>query len=242
MKAKIGTILGCAGFTAAMVAVYLASCTNVFARMLGQETFPISGDPKKFDPIAGLAEVQAKVGAGSVLTELEIWYVRADGTMDLMADYNPQPYAEYTFEVAAKDPPKTLPPIGAGRAEGDVWLETVRVRVSEPGRTRYVRRTSGGVSTSYSYRMEGMDFSRGSPHMGKLPKAINVAPTVLDAWKLAIKAGASKEAVARMEYRLDDVSFEIDKTEFDLRWDGEGKLKTNSLSTEMLKRLGLSDR
>lgn len=237
--AKIGGIIGAIAFVGAMAAVFFATCTNVFAKMLGTETYPISGDPTHFDPLAALPEVTAKVGSGAVLTELDAWYVGSDGTMNLNAGYSPAPYTEYTFEIPAKDPPKEMPPIGAGRSEGDVWIQEVTVKVYEPGQMRSVTRMSGGSTTRFSYRNEGMDISRSNPRMGKLGKALEPKPTIKDMWELAQKAGASAEAVARVDYRSSDRSFSISGASVDLRWNEDGKLNENVLSNDIKKRLGI---
>lgn len=218
--------------------------SNVCARMMGEETYPISGDPKLFDPIAAIPEIKAKVGAKAVLIEMDASSVRSDGTMDLHAKYKPAPNATYRFQVPLDKAPEDqeAPPIGAGRGPDDIWVQDVTVRVYDPGQRRHVSRISGGSRSSYSYTNEGMDMDRGTPRMMTLGQGIaTVKVSTKQMWDIALKLGAPKEAVASIDVEDDESSFGITGTKINIRWDKDGKLKDLYLTEEQRKMLGFEN-
>jgi hypothetical protein len=224
--------------------IYLTMFSNVCARMMGEETYPITGEPTRFDPIAAIAEIKAKAGAKAVFTEMDATSVRADGTMDLNAKYKPAPNATYRFQVPLDKAPdgQEAPPIGAGRGPDDIWVQDVTVRVYEPGMHRHVTRVSGGSRSSYSYINEGMDVDRGTPRMMKLEAGIpSVKVSTKEMWEVALKLGAPKDAVARIDLDDDEYTFGITGTKINLRWDKDGKLKDLYLTEEQRRMLGYKD-
>ena len=216
-----GCIFGTGGFV--FFILWLTLFSNTCARMMGEETYPISGNPRTFDPFAALPEIRAKVGEKAALIEVEARFVKSDGTLDLKASYNPAPNASYTFILPLDEAPKDAPPIGAGRKPNDVWTQRVDVRVYEPGQRRHVRRMSGGSSSEYSYTNEGMDIDRGTPTMGNLDRTI-AAPrlTTQEMWEAAIERGADKDAVANIEYDDSGYTFRISALDISLQWDKDG--------------------
>jgi hypothetical protein len=239
--------LGCGGgilgvFAFVGVILYLTLFSNTCAKMMGEETYPIAGDPSQFNPLAAIPEIEKHVGPGAVLVDLDITSVRPDGTIDLKAPYKPAPSARYEFQRKLDKAPdgKVDPPIGAGRGPNDVWVETVTVQVYEPGVRRHVTRISGGSRSSYSYTNEGMDFDRSEPRMMHLgePAVTTIKPSEM--WNIAQKIGAPLNAVASVSYDSDGAQFRISGTKFDLRWDKSGKLDVRLLDEESRDKLGLS--
>lgn len=218
-----GCIVGFLGFIFGII--YLTTFTNYCARMFGEETYPVAGDPSRFDPFASIAHIRSKVGAKAILLEVRASFVRSDGTLDLNAKYRPAPDANYDFRAPVTKEPKDAPPVGAGRKPGDVWVQNVSVRVYEPGQHRSVSRISGSSRSSYSYVNEGMDIDRATPQMGSLEDGLpDPKLTAKEMWDFAISKGADKDAVARISYEEDGYEFNITGLNFYLYWDIDGKL------------------
>lgn len=248
---KVGKKVGCGicgcivGFLGLIFGIiYLTTFTNYCARMMGEETYPISGNPKAFDPIAAIPEIRAKVGARAVLVDIDASSVRADGTMNLDAKYSPAPRTNYRFQVPLDKAPEDqeAPPIGAGRGPDDVWVQDVTVQVYQPGQMRSVSRISGGSRSTYTYTNEGMDIDRSSPRMGKVPDGIaDITVSTQKMWEIALKLGAPKDAVASINIKDGDSTFRITGMKIDLRWDENGKLRDLYLSDEQKNILGLKE-
>ena len=218
-----GGVVGVLGFVGFII--YFTMFSNTCAKMMGEETYPIAGDPRRFDPFASIPDIQSKLGPGAILLQMDASFVRSDGTLDLKATYKPAPNADYRFRVPIKDAPKDAPPVGAGRKPGDVWIQDVTVRVYEPGLRRHVTRTSGGTRSSYSYTNEGMDVERSTPQMGSLGAGLpNPKLSTKEMWEVAISKGADRDAVARIRYEDDGYEFIISELKYHLRWDADGWL------------------
>lgn len=206
--------------------LYMILFTNTCAKMLGEETYPLTSNPKNFDPFVGIEEVRSRVSPKAKLVSVRASFVRSDGTMDLTATYKPAPRVTYEFDVELDKAPAEAPPIGAGRGPNDVWVQRVRVDCYEPGQRRHVRRISGGSSAEYNYTNEGMDVDRGTPGMSKVPIDIGKPKlSTAEIWKAALAAGAPRDAVASIEYSKDGFDFSISGTGVDLEFDKEGKPK-----------------
>jgi len=204
--------------------LYIVIFTNTCAKMLGEETYPLASDPKRFDPFASVEDVRSRVGAKARLTKVEASFVRSDGTMDLTATYVPGPRVTYTFQVPLDKAPADAPPVGAGRAPGDVWVQTVRVDCYQPGQRSSVTRISGGSKTQYQYTNEGMDVDRGTPQMGKLEDDIGKpVVTTAELWKRGLAKGAPKDAVARIGFDKDGYEFSVTGVDADVELDKNGR-------------------
>lgn len=225
---KVGCgICGCAFTIPAFIIfmIYITTFSNYCAKMFGEETYPIAGDPSRFDPFAGIAEIRSKLGPKAILLDVRVSGVRSDGTLDLNAKYKPSPNADYDFRAPAKEVPEEMPPIGAGREPGDIWIQNVSVRVYEPGLRRSVTKTSGNSRTSYTYTNEGMDVDRGTPQMDSLDEGIpDPKMSIKEMWDFALSKGADKEAVAQITYNDDGYDFMITGLKFYIYWDKDGKL------------------
>lgn len=206
--------------------LYIVIGTNTCAKMMGEETYPLKSDAKHFDPFKGVDEVREHVGPKAHLVEIDANFVRSDGTLDLTAKYRPAPHVTYTFDVPLDKAPADAPPVGAGRAPGDVWIQRVRVDCYEPGQRRSVTRISGNSRSSYQYTNEGMDVDRSTPSMGKLEPDLGTPKlSTLDLWKAGIAKGAPQDAVARIQFDKDGYEFSITGTNARVEFDRTGKPK-----------------
>lgn len=224
---------------------YFTIFSNTCAKMMGEETYPIKGDPTKFDPIAALPEIREKVGKNAILLDMDASSVRPDGTLDLKAAYKPAPTATYTFQLPLDKAPdgQTAPPVGAGRGPNDQWAQRVTVRVYEPGQRRHVTRISGNSRSSYSYTNEGMDIDRATARMEKIETGItDIKITPKQMWDIAIKLGADPNSVGTISIDERDFEFNILGTDIDLRWDKSGKIEENLLDEDQKEKLGLPTR
>lgn len=194
--------------------------------MMGEETFAISGDNRRFDPFAKLPEIRSRLQPNAGLVSIQATFVRSDGTMDLEAEYTPFPQTEYVFVRPLDKAPENAPPIGAGRGPDDIWFEEIRVKCYRPGQLRHVRRMGGNMNTEYTYKHLGMEIDRRTPQSGQPEPAIpDPECTTRDLWKLAMARGADVNAVARIEYHKDGYEFRIDRTDVRFACDRDCRIK-----------------
>jgi hypothetical protein len=199
--------------------------SNSCAKVMGIETWPLTGDTRHFEPFKEIAQIRAKAGPGAILTDIEATYVRSDGTMDLQADYTPAPGVVYTFQIPTKAP-ENLPPVGvAGRTAGDAWFQHVTITCQQVGQRRHVTRVSGNSRSSFSYTNEGMLVDRAATQSGKLEKDIgNPKLSCADLWKMALEKDAQKDAVAIIRLDNNGYNFSISGgVHFNLGLDGKPK-------------------
>lgn len=175
-----------------------------------EHTAKTPGDPKNYRPLEQLAAVTAYAGDGALLQEVSIRYIRKDGTVNLEAD-SYAPSVEYSFIRKLAEPPKDAPPVGAGTSVKGEWVEPIDIEVIKPGGRRYVRRTSGGTSTSYSYIHHGMLRETSKATQVENPQAIALPSCSLsELWDKAVDNNASlNDAVANIEIKEDDLIFTI---------------------------------
>jgi hypothetical protein len=188
-----------------------------YTSIVAEQTWFPPGEPAHFDPIAGFGAIQSHAGAGARLLSFEAGFVRADGTLDLTATFNPPPRVEYRFARSLPGPLKGAPPLGAGRRADDHWYEPVRVNVSRPWEFRRASRASGGIRTRYQYFNLGMAREAGRAQAG--PEAVfatRPACPLRDLWKVAADRGAPEGAVAVIRYDSAGYSFRIEGTPIDL--------------------------
>lgn len=181
---------------------------GLFNDLAGVETRDLPGDAEFFDPIDALPEVQAYAGEGAQLVEIEMRLIRIDGTMDLEADYSPQPDTEYTFvrEVAR---PSDAPPPGAGGANTGPWFETIEVRAYEPGQRRRRTTTGGGTNTSVTYVNKGLERTVSDPESGEVETVGAPICSVTEMFAEAVERGAPDDAVAYVTYNAEGYEFRI---------------------------------
>lgn len=222
MIKRLSCATGCGFLVIGLFAagIVYVSCSNFFGNLMGEKTYKIQGDVTHFDPFAKLAEIRTHVPADARLISIEATFVRSDGTMDLNAKYTPFPQTTYTFERTLDKAPENAPPVGVGRGPNDVWLQEIEVSCWQPGQRRSVMKTGGGVSTKYQYTHLGIEVDEKSPTSGKPdPGIADPKCSTQKLWEIAIEKGASKDAVARIEYDKNGYEFRIDRTGVDFRCD-----------------------
>lgn len=206
---------GVIGLLGAGIGIFVAVNVSEYVATEIEETIEYSGNPAAFDPVKAYDEVHAHAGLGTVLTEIEAFFVRPDGTMDLTATYKPAPRTTYEFFRTLDTPPEDAPPIGDG-----TWYEKVTIKAYEPGQGRHVTSMGGDFNMEYYYENKGLDKDTGSPSSNKPDEAI-APPTChfSQIWEGAIAEGISDQTVANITYDEDGYEFRIMGTVTRLEFD-----------------------
>ncbi|MGH7751476.1 MAG: hypothetical protein ACREN5_01555 [Gemmatimonadales bacterium] len=168
-------------------------------RLGGVDTRVVPGDARRFDPFGALPEVAEYAGGGAKLVSIEVALVRADGTMDLKADYKPSPHVTYRF-VREVERPDDAPPPGAGGANTGPWYQPVQVEASEPGQRRRRTRVGAGGSSVVDYVNKGMERTTSTVVSGEQRIVELPGCSIADMFRLAIERGAPADAVAHVTY------------------------------------------
>ena len=159
-------------------------------------TVPAPGPVERFDPVAPLAQIAAFAGPQAELLELRAIFVKADGTLDLDADYRPSVRYRFTA-LASKDDVEAQGPRAPGSGFGPNDRVVVEVDVH---RAQMMGGTRGG--RRYGYKDRGMSRTVQS----KADKdAVKVAPptcSFADLWRTAKASGAPGDVVAIIRYGL----------------------------------------
>ncbi|MBI2339637.1 MAG: hypothetical protein HYU99_04620 [Deltaproteobacteria bacterium] len=194
---------------------FLISYFISFVTTLFVDTTFVPGDARRFDPVGSFAEIRRYAGDGVELLSLEAECVRSDGTIDLKADYVRAAMVpvKYHFVQKLTRPPEEAPPIGAGGSPDGSWYQPINIDVSTPWRSWAVQRQRGTARTNYVYMNLGMKRDLLSVE-GGLPSPVIPPPACpFDAlWRIALQQGASKEAVAEIDYKPDGYHFSIPDT------------------------------
>jgi hypothetical protein len=174
------------------------------------DTREVPGDATRFDPIANFQAIKDYAGEGALLTGFDAYFVRADGTLDLTAEYYPR--VSVTF-VIPTDAPADAPPIGAGGAMDGKWFIPVTIDIYQPGQWRKV--TSN--SLSYTYVNRGMQRDTDDPTSADQLILPDPSCSFAKMWTEAIKRDAPSSAVAIIDYdaygyhfRISDVSISLE--------------------------------
>jgi hypothetical protein len=180
----------------------------------------ISGDASRFDPIAGYAQAAAFAGEGARLLEIDMYFVRSDGTMDLNASYTPAPRVVYAFAVEVPRPDDAPPP-GAGGANAGPWYQRVDIEAYRPGASRTTTTISGGSSTTFTYTNRGMTRTPGSVRSDQQDF---LTPPVCDLtafWRDALAQDAPPDGVATIDYDAEGYRFRITGWSISLEYDAD---------------------
>lgn len=184
------------------------------------QTRPLQGDPTAFDPIAQFDELQDYAGADAQLVAFDAYYVRADGTMDLTADYNPRVEAEFLSEVPRPD---NAPPPGVAGSGTGPWSVRINVSAYRPGQARTVTQM-GGVSSRYTYVNDGMTREEDEPATNDDPALQPPRCSLRDMWRVALTKDAPADAVAIIRYDEDGYNFNISGVGIHLEFTPDCKL------------------
>lgn len=173
------------------------------------ETRPISGDVSRFDPLASLTEARAFAGEGVQLASLRAAYIRADGTMDLNATYDPKPDTEYVF-VREVPRPENAPPVGVAGSTDGPWYEVITIRAYQPGQTSRITSTGGGINFSGQFTNQGYSRRAAEPTTSLFdPPTVDPACPFTQLWSVALERGAPADAVAIITYDADGYTLVI---------------------------------
>jgi hypothetical protein len=198
--------LALVGFVALMAATvfFISRFTPSLESLPAAAGLPVNiaavpGDGSHFDPIAAYDAVHKFAGDTLDLASITITYVRSDGTLDLMAPYDPN--VDYRFMRELLTPPPNSPPVGVKGVTDQKWDNQVEVLI-QPSRM----------------------ISVGGDVQGLIRAA---APTcsLTTLWSTAIEKGAAKDAVATVRYDHNGYNFRIKNTSTDLNFDTDCHLK-----------------
>lgn len=195
-----------------LVGVFVAACIFIPSWYINRNIEPTMAPPgnaAQFDPIQALPAIRSYVGTDAQLVSLYAQMVRSDGTQDLQATYTPGPKVVYSFTKGGTPSEKT-PPVGTGVQEGYGWRQAVTVSVSRPGQRYFVKKQSGGFSSSYSYVSKGMQKTEDAAQLMRLASTVTPPGCTLQGlWKQAIAAGAPSDGVADILYDGKMYTFKI---------------------------------
>ena len=198
-----------------VIALLIVSCwalillSSYFAGYVVRGTRPIPGDASKFDAFASLPQIEQFAGANEQLLRIDMEYVKADGTLDLTANYGEQ--VIYQFAHVLDATPSNAAPLGAGGSSpSGTYAEQVTVTLSQP-------RAAG--TTHDQYYNFGM--VRSNSPAEALTQTIIPAPTcsLKQLWDTAIKRDAPANAVAVIDYDSSGYDFNIDAANIHLTFD-----------------------
>src|SRR5258708_15523220 len=113
----LGMILLILGLMAACFG--LITGLSYFQGYVVKGTRPIPGDAAKYDPIASFPQIVQFAGGNLKLLSMDMKFVKADGTLDLTADYGPEVY--YYFAHVLDSSPTNASPLGAGGNPGGTY-------------------------------------------------------------------------------------------------------------------------
>jgi hypothetical protein len=192
------------------------------------ETKPVPGSsPATFDPIAAYAEVAKFAGEGVQLISINASQVRSNGTTDLTATYSPAPRVTYEF-VKEVPRPANAPPVGAGGTSAGPWYQKITIEAFQPGQSRRVSQSQGGMRFTYTYVNEGMtrDVADPTTNVSGFTKPLDLPTCAFsELWRTALEQDAPSDAVAKIEYTDDGYSFRISGARISLDFDTDCKLK-----------------
>lgn len=158
---------------------------------------PDGVDASQFDPIASYPQVLAFAGDGAQIITITANYVRADGTVDLTANYATG--VEYDFGQKLAATPQGAPPVGAGGSQTGAYYQPIYVKVFGPAQHKKI--------------VQGMERIQTDGYFSTTPF---IAPTPTCSfkklWTAAIEKGVPRDAVAKITYYSTSYSFSIEGT------------------------------
>jgi len=200
---------------AGSIAVVAASCSSnttpptemSTASTLSPTAAPtdsLLGDVSHFGPIALYPAIAKYAGDNLRLSYINIYYVRADGTLNLTAKY--KPHVDYNFFRLMDGPPPDAPPVGAGGKLNERWYQPVYVDIEGPD--------------SFNEKPQ-LRHNNGKP-TNSTQQAIP-APTcsLKQFWSVALEKGAPRDAVATIYYSNRGYSFSISDTSVRLEFNNQ---------------------
>ncbi len=204
------------------IVLFCGGCLFVTTWFMAEARPLPGGDYAHFDPVAYFGEIAAYAGENPVFTGMTVYYVKADGTLDMYVDY--RPHATYGFYNVIED--STNRPVGADGSEEGVLYQPVDIEIEPPWQLYNRSISSGGSRTTYTYLTLGMDRNIHDPRPDVPDDAIP-APVCdfADLWAEAIERGAPEDAVAVIRYDENGYSFMIQGTSITLNFTADCKLE-----------------
>lgn len=198
---------------------------DIIGGLFYQGTVKPPGDVNNFDPITTFSEVRSYAGENVRFVSMLASQVRSDGTMNLKAEYLPNPYLDYRFYLELSQKPKDAPPVGDGGTNGK-WFQPVTVNIRNPGKWLYMKRIGGDYNFEGNYLHQGMEKDV-SPALGVIYEKVAEPPVcpLKDLWKIAQTKGASADAVADIKYDANGYNFRINDLNIDLQFGVDCNLK-----------------
>jgi hypothetical protein len=217
-------LVGLLGFAVGLSSLFHAG--NIGKWVMGDGgTVDPPGDPRAFDPVAQYPAVAAFAGPGVALLRMRAEQVRSDGRLDLGADYQPSPRAQYDFVREVPAPPEA-PPLGAGAPVDGRWHQRIEVDLSRPGTLRYVHKVGKDGILETQYVLRGMERREDEPTGAPIESGIAPPACPLrELWKLALARGVPANAVASIEYDRDGYDFGVRGTRWSLHFAAECSLQ-----------------
>lgn len=177
-------------------------------------------DETRYDPLAVEGEIRDFAAWGIEeyadtleLQSVDIDYVRADGTLDLTADY--EPTVNWRWVGPRLDP--SGPP---GVGSEDVYL-TVRVEATD----RHTESTGTGESTSQSFYL-GLRRYEYESEIEELRAVPWPKCSLTELWDHALQAGAPDDGVAQIRYDHRGYDFEIEGVDIEIEFDHDCEPRT----------------
>lgn len=214
-KSSVGCTTIILGFT---VFFTLLMGVIIGLQVLEDEVWLVPGNPDKFDPIANYEEISSYAGENASLLQIESYYVRSDGTLDLNASYEPAPSVFYTFyrQTGTIDADA---PTGV-TVEDAINYRYVWVRITAPFQWTFATQGVAGEGVGYDLNL-GMDRDRSVEQVG-IPEDSIPAPQCAysELWQTALaESDADPNAVATIIYNASGYLFTITGTPISLQFD-----------------------
>ncbi len=175
----------------------------------GDDTIPIVGDPQNFNPITSLTAAQQLAGPENPLVAMEARFVRADGSMNLEADYGP--LVVYTFRGKGHVNPDL--PLGAGGGVPKDRFFDVRAEAPHT--------VHPGDEDGNSFMNLGLMRMARSEPLARTEPAPQPTCSFAQLWADALKMGAPKTAVAVITYDAGGYAFRIEDTPLRIVFNGK---------------------
>jgi hypothetical protein len=213
MKRFVAILIGLVALAALGGLCYgFVKLTDVFSGYVVRGSRPIPGDAAHYDVIATYPQIATFAGVNFHLTRISMKFVKADGTLDLTADYGAT--VSYYFAHVLDKSAVNGAPVGVNNSTGPL-AETAYVSISRPGLK------NPNKNQWYDF---GMDRSQGtaSAWTGTLADIPTCTPKSL--WDAAIQKGVSADAVATIDYDATGYRFAIQALNINFRFGADCSL------------------
>jgi hypothetical protein len=166
-------------------------------------------DPANFDMAAAMPQVVELAGPGLAYWQMNAQAVRADGTIDLSADYAPTALVQFFQENGR------AAPVGA---PGGQTVRLISIRIDKPG-MKAIYNTPTETHWAWSPGMSRLELDT-FPKSALISAAAELPRCAFKGlWEQAIALGAPADAVAAIHHDSTGYTFRIEGTEHSYRFD-----------------------